>query len=304
MQVNNISLTQNLQEITLQGSDLFPMSVYSIIIRDHIYGYIPLHWHDEIQFILVTQGCVKFTVDMKAFILEKNQGLFINTGQLHSARSLHGSDGAFICCEFLPSVLASKDDPLYNTCLRPVTENLEFKAYMLTKKSTWQADLLHSIEDMYKCIDTSDTYKNLKLRSLLSSMWYTFISNIDIADEIDLRTNTGTNDRIKLILEYIHSNFDQTITLSDLGHVSNLSRSRCCKLFKESVECTPFEYINKYRISKSMNLLKHSSLSINEVSFAVGFNTPSYYIHTFKTLVGITPKQYRKKSNAPHATSD
>lgn len=304
MQVNSIALTQNLQEITLQGSTHFPLSIYTIVVKEHIYGHIPLHWHDELQFILVTKGTVKFSVEKKEYVLEENQGLFINAGRLHCARSIKGDEGAFICCEFLPGLIAPEDSPMHCEYIDPVLANADFSAFQIEDSIQWQNHILKIIRSMDILMNSGDKFKNLKLKSMLYSIWYIFLSNLELSNllsnDLAVGSISHSNDRVKILLEFIHRNFDKKISLDDLARASNMSRSGCCRLFKDITECTPFEYISKYRISRSMTLLKQDILSIAEISHKVGFNTPSYYISSFKSLVGMTPYQYRKKSQLPH----
>ena len=52
-------------------------------------------------------------------------------------------------------------------------------------------------------------------------------------------------------------------------------------------------YINKRRIYTSLDLLKNTSLSIEEIGDLVGLNNTSYFYTLFKKGMGISPRQYR-----------
>lgn len=52
-------------------------------------------------------------------------------------------------------------------------------------------------------------------------------------------------------------------------------------------------YLTGYRITQAKLLLKHTSMSIIDISSAVGFKTQSYFSKTFKAMTGMTPRQYR-----------
>ncbi|MFQ8730023.1 MAG: helix-turn-helix domain-containing protein [Enterocloster bolteae] len=54
------------------------------------------------------------------------------------------------------------------------------------------------------------------------------------------------------------------------------------------------DYLNSYRIEHAKTKLKDSNLSVNEISYSVGFQDARYFSKLFKKYVGITPKDYRK----------
>ena len=61
------------------------------------------------------------------------------------------------------------------------------------------------------------------------------------------------------------------------------------------------DYINRIRIEHSVHLLTNTELSINEISYEVGFSYPRYFSTSFKQMKGMTPTKFkeenRKKNN-------
>lgn len=60
MQIPDFIVNQNLKELTHHQTVGLPLACYETTIRQNIHGYIPLHWHEEVQFILVMQGKLPF----------------------------------------------------------------------------------------------------------------------------------------------------------------------------------------------------------------------------------------------------
>jgi AraC-like DNA-binding protein len=52
------------------------------------------------------------------------------------------------------------------------------------------------------------------------------------------------------------------------------------------------EFIRSQRLKQALRLLKTSELSVSEVAYTVGFNTPSYFIKCFKETYGKTPAEF------------
>lgn len=55
------------------------------------------------------------------------------------------------------------------------------------------------------------------------------------------------------------------------------------------------DYINRLRIERSVHLLTNTNLSINEISYEVGFNYPRYFSTSFKQMKGMTPTRFKEE---------
>jgi len=66
------------------------------------------------------------------------------------------------------------------------------------------------------------------------------------------------------------------------------------KLFKKYYSKSPMKYIGEIRIQQAMSLLKQQILSVQEISYAVGFTSLYSFSRAFKTSTGYSPSQYKK----------
>lgn len=71
-----------------------------------------------------------------------------------------------------------------------------------------------------------------------------------------------------------------------------------CRFFKDNIGMSLTTYINKYRCEKAAKLLLDSNLKILGVAISCGFDNNSYFIRTFKSIKGCTPKEYRRINKA------
>lgn len=293
MQVFNIPITHDLQDITHHGSLGFPVACYKTVVKDNVYGYVPLHWHDEVQLILVTEGCIKFTIDSQEYVLKSGDGIFINPEWLHSANNHDGDQGTFICVVFLPEIIEIKDSKIFKCYVEPIIRNPSIRGLHLRREVTWQLNILKQIEAVGLLFDEKKDFYELSIKCHICTIWKIILENIDYNLMVDNYVESEKNNRIKVILDDIHNNYNQQITLDSLSSLVNLSRSECSRTFKRYVGTTLFQYITRYRVSRSMELLKTSSKSITEIAHDVGFNGSSYFISTFKKMTKVTPSQYR-----------
>ena len=102
------------------------------------------------------------------------------------------------------------------------------------------------------------------------------------------------SDTVVKMLKYIHSNWQKTITVSDIAKLICLSESRTAHLFKEAIGKGIHGYIAELRIASAQELLLSTELSIYEIGKMVGFNDALYFSRAFKSEIGLSPKAFRE----------
>ncbi len=96
------------------------------------------------------------------------------------------------------------------------------------------------------------------------------------------------------IFRYIYSHLQEKITLERLSKLFFMSESTIYKHLQLNVGYTFNELVNEMRLSKSLDLLIYSDLSLQDISETVGYSDASHFIKTFLHKHGMTPKEYRK----------
>ena len=66
--------------------------------------------------------------------------------------------------------------------------------------------------------------------------------------------------------------------------------------FKKETGQSVSQYIRAARIARAKVLLTSTSLSVREIAERLAFNTPNYFIQSFRALEGLTPAQYRRQA--------
>lgn len=73
-----------------------------------------------------------------------------------------------------------------------------------------------------------------------------------------------------------------------------INASYLSQLFKKEMNIKFIDYITKIRLEKAIELLKDTSLTVNEIAEAVGYKDARYFREIFVKHMGKTPSQYRK----------
>lgn len=215
-------------------------------------------------------------------------------------RDRYDSDAMFISLDVSPKLLTSFPNSVFErSYVKPVFCSSAADAVILDPGVFWQKKILDeaiSIEQDYK---SRSFGWELAVSSSLYAIWKELVCHLhEGLAEHDAPAADGArmrrNQRIKEILSYIREHFTEKITLDEIAKHLHLSTNECCRFFKKNMNCTLFEYITEYRLSKSMELLEHTDLPVSQIAYESGFGSSSYFIEKFRKNVGMTPAAFRK----------
>ena len=105
-----------------------------------------------------------------------------------------------------------------------------------------------------------------------------------------------TKSIVDVALEYIHTNYQTTITLDDLCRILRTNRTTLNNQFKARVGFTALQYLSDYRIRIAKETLTHTNLTLAEIADACGYKYDTYFIKQFTKSVGISPTEYRQRN--------
>lgn len=96
-------------------------------------------------------------------------------------------------------------------------------------------------------------------------------------------------------LQYIEEHLDEELSLTVIAAHVNFSKTYFSQLFKQSTGENLVDYIARHRIDRAKELLVNPNYKIYEVAARVGFENQHYFNRLFKSMMGITPTEYRFK---------
>ena len=104
-------------------------------------------------------------------------------------------------------------------------------------------------------------------------------------------------DKSKYVLEamdYIGEHYaDPGISVGSIAAHLGISEGHLSHTFKKETDYTLLNYLTRYRIHKSMELLRGGKLKVYEVAERVGYRDITHFSSTFKKVVGISPSEYQ-----------
>ena len=100
-------------------------------------------------------------------------------------------------------------------------------------------------------------------------------------------------DRIKqIILDHLD---DEKFGVTHLASEIGWSRSHTFRKVKSETGISVNQFIKEIRLQEAASLILNSNLNASEISYKVGFSSPSYFNKCFSKYYGVTPGEYKEK---------
>lgn len=87
---------------------------------------------------------------------------------------------------------------------------------------------------------------------------------------------------------------NSAFTVGDLSNELAMHRTNLHHKLTSLTDMAPSEFIRSIKLKESLKLLSEGSMSISEIAYSVGFNTPAYFTKCFRKQYGCLPKDYKK----------
>jgi AraC-like DNA-binding protein/quercetin dioxygenase-like cupin family protein len=285
-----------LKEKIPHGDNLFPLEVHIIETDIHRNERLNCHWHEDFEFLIVTEGGADFHVDDSTHRILAGELLFVNSNSLHSATAIADMPCCFFAIVFHPSFLTGfSNDGIQQKYFDSIIDKKHtFPSHITPSEPLGNTliALLTEIKEAY--VQKYATYE-LFIKMKLYEIWYLMYSNLNFKEK-NIRPDSYRIARIKSILAYMQSNFSKELSLENLADHFHMSTGYFCKFFKSMVKMSATTYLNSYRINKSVSLLEETDKEISEIAGLCGFNNISYYNKIFRRYMHCTPSEYRREA--------
>jgi AraC-like DNA-binding protein len=100
---------------------------------------------------------------------------------------------------------------------------------------------------------------------------------------------------VKRAVVYLGSHATEQISRWQLAESVNVSEDYLTRIFRKELGISPWDYLNRHRVFLATQLLRESSLSINEVASQSGFQDQAYFCRVFKKIKGCAPGKIRSQ---------
>jgi signal transduction histidine kinase/DNA-binding response OmpR family regulator len=132
----------------------------------------------------------------------------------------------------------------------------------------------------------------IKNRSLVRQNF----TNSPLAHFKSVAMNKTDEEFLKKLNSFLMDNISETdLNVERIAEIMRISVSTLYRKLKALTDLNSVEYIRLARLKKAAELLSEGNYRINEISFLVGFSSPSYFATSFQKQFGISPSQFVRK---------
>ena len=270
----------------LTFENFFKKGLGFFVNRQRIQQSVSLHNHDffEIELVVSAKNTVH-VLNGHTSPLAAGSIYFLNPSDIHSIDI--GEGGHFDRYNVLfrqdiisESVLASVID---SGCERQLDKSELETVLKLFEVLTFYYDLADGSK-------TEDIGSRI-IETLLLTFKNTVVRAADSAIRPDISGNSRSH--VQKILLYIHNNFREDITLSDIAAYCSFSPHYISQLFHSATSSTLTQYITRLRLEYAKNLLFSTDYSITEICYKCGFRSFAHFLRSFKKQYRQSPARYR-----------
>lgn len=305
----DIVVDSNLRKIFKADEEAIGIKVYPFDIKGDAQSHIRWHWHKDVEFIYVEEGEIVFNVAEERFHMKPGQVLFINEGALHSADAIRGVDCKFHSISFdYAKMVKAQGDVFYDKYIKKVIEAKDAKYFIIEEGDTNYNQFLSVLKLINNIFLEKGPYYEFECGLAAGRLWLFLMRYIDkMQSNLKERPQQRVLDevRVKSAIQYIEEHYGEPITLDEIAQSVHVSNSECCRCFKRSLDMTPFEYLMRFRVYRTTEMMiEHKTMSVAEIASQAGFHSSSYYNKLFKKYMSCTPTEFRKHPEAFHWNSD
>lgn len=286
-----------MNQIDLSVTSLNSMSINKKIIlnaniqeRSNFY-FFPKHIHQSIEIYYFVCGSCKMDIGKETVVGDVGSIIIIFPNTVHSFYLDTDIPCKFIHIHFDPymlgSILINKEN--LNIDLFSILESIN--NYYKSTADKAMISLLYSIVDE---VNTPQQFSEILSTLHLIEVLIYFMRKETISSLLLTYETEITPRYVFLAFEYIKENYSEKILLSDIANYLNISSRYLSKLFYKETNLTVLQYLNIYRINKSIDLMMTTDKSLTDISLSVGLGDLQHFSRLFKNVIGISPSKYKK----------
>lgn len=256
----------------------------------------PMHWHPYFEIATAQSGVLDYQVGQTHTVLEPGDSIFVNQNMLHGIRQVSGGAPDHLpIILFSGTVVAPENSAIYQKYIQPILACGALPFVVFRHDSGLWKDVRQQISAAYRAMgERSDCYELAVQRSICCILEAIF-RNFDSLPKAEAsRVQLNAQIRLQKMLSYIYENYAQPVTLADIAAAANISRSEAGRCFQAYLGYSPVEALIRHRLQTARHLLRQTTRTLQEISFACGFHSVNYFSRQYRRRYGCSPGEQRE----------
>ena len=278
---------ENFREALQRGTTAFPVAIYNITFSRHQQLLAHLHNHNEFELLVATKGSLCIQMEENCFTIAPGEGIFINSGRLHTITAGGEGEHGFIAVVFDYTLICNEYEVIFAKYVQPLLTG------SLKVEEKLPPEICERIHSICRAYEAEEFDNELYIKQCVLNIFYLLMKD---AENTKPMVHSSKSLLVKEVLDYIRRNYGEPISLQLLADQVHVSKEYLCRTFRVLSGSAPIEFLNRYRIRQSTFLLAQTDKSVSDIAQACGFNHSSYYGKLFYEYMGCTPTEYRKRN--------
>lgn len=300
------------ERIILDGADTVDKSLYTthednvirsqkllskgrlIHVRTHTrFVHFPEHTHDFVEAVYMCMGQTTHIINGKELVLKEGELLFLGQNARQEILPAGEND---IAVNFIiqPSffdktleMLGAEETPIKNFLISSLFDG-ENQSYLHFKVSG-VLPVQNLVENLIWTLISNTSNKRNINQTTMGLLFMQLLNHTDM-----LVYETREDRAIMDIFRYIEDNYKNG-SLTEASRLLHYDFYWLSHEIKNRTGKTYTEHLQEKRLSQAAFLLKSTSLSVEEIAIAVGYENKSYFHRIFSKKFGVSPKKYRNQ---------
>ena len=294
--IHNIEFYNGTKEELLPGFEKdFPYIASRAELDKYIECYVPWHWHRTVELFYVESGSIEYDTPKGKMLFPAGSGGMVNSNVLHMTKAISQREkNVQLLHIFDVSLLAGEQGSrIEQKYIAPVITAVQIEIIPLFPGNREDERILKLLIDSFRLSSEEFGYE-IKLREALAQIW---LMLFELSSSMREKKDgySKSNDKIKLMMIYIHEHYREKISIQDLAAAAYLSERECYRVFHDCLHMTPVEYITSYRLQVACQMLAKSQETVTFISHECGLGSNSYFGKVFREYEHCSPIEYRKK---------
>jgi beta-xylosidase/AraC-like DNA-binding protein len=242
------------------------------------------HFHPELEILYILEGEAEIYLGDQNYRMKKEDILVVNSSIRHS---VEGKEGSTVCSiKYAYRILLAvikKSNGLFlcNSCAD--TEN----SYKIIR-GLLQDLVCQEIIGSHK----TECYKYSLFYQILDVLAEYYLA--DDSNPVALEYHDA-DEKLQRIIRYVHENYQDGISLSDIADEMYTSTSTLSRLFRKQTGIYFADYMKQIRVQYAVNELLYSEKNITMIAADCGFSNASVFTKAFREIHDVAPSEYRQQ---------
>lgn len=197
-------------------------------------GFHVMHWHEDIQFIYVSDGSVEVLSLDSGETIKAGEALFINSNVIHHVKRVGN-------CHYFSFIFPAYFLKFYTgsptaSLVDAITSDTNLKLFHFYPAVSWQNELIQKLQELACLEQEKDTrFYSYEVLLTLSSIWLLVSKNMQASADI---RNDRASSRVRRVLRFLSEHYAEDLTLLDLAESAHISKSECTRCFQKCLHTT------------------------------------------------------------------